>query len=67
MKMKAIKEIVYKLELNEDELRSIKDCLEVFLNDGLNELIKGRIGIAKLNSSQLITLNEVNDYLEAID
>jgi len=65
--MKAIKEIVYKLELNEDELRSIKDCLEVFLNDGLNELIKGRIGIAKLTSSQLITLNEVNDYLEVID
>ncbi len=65
--MKAEKEIVYKLELNKEEFGAVKECLEVFISDGLNELIKGQIGLNKLSSSQLITLTEINNYLEAVE
>jgi len=65
--MKTKKEIVYKLELTKREFQSIKDCLYVFINDGLNESIKGTIGFSKLSSTQLDTISKINDSLESID
>jgi hypothetical protein len=64
--MKAKKEEVYKLELNKDEFSTLKDCLEVFESQGLNSKVSGKLGLAKLSSGQLITLNEINNYLEVI-
>lgn len=62
--MKASKETVFKLELNKEEFETMKECLEVFETEGLNEQIEEMS--SKLNDSQLITLNEINNHLEVI-
>jgi len=65
--MKAKKETVYKLEFNKKEFNTLKNCLEVFYSQDLNSKIEGEIGLCKLSNVQLITLNEINTYLEVID
>jgi len=62
--MKANKEVIYKLELNQKEIQAVKDCLYAFIDDGLNNHIKGKIGLNKLSDYQLDILGEINMYLE---
>ena len=64
--MRAKREIVYKLELSESEFNAVKECLNVFVDDNLNEHVKGQTGIRKLSSDQLIDINELNTYLDNI-